>query len=707
MSNFNFDKFLTELHNEHKEDFSKNEIREILNLEEAFSKDNPMSIGKSLILRNIAFKGEKDNGDKIDFYQEINEGINIWFADNNKGKSSILKIIKYALTGVNSLKKNIKSWIDEILLNFNIGNKDYSIYLNTEGRLKAKFFNVKILNLKEYAEVSKEPIFEVRSDTDFKEKMEKFFFNQFSYYSLKWTQKSSVKDSNELLESGTSWKTYFKSIYLESKDYYDLMYGSQGTKVFQMLLGLEFTYPINKLKVDRDFINDKKGKAKLILDSNSRKQSKNKKELEKQLVDVEKKLKEDKEQKVSTSDVDITDLNKRYDSLNKDYKILWEQNILLDKGIKLLQKEQQRINNSRDAKNEELRLIKLHNAKNSKRILELKEHIEIGIFFSNLDIKHCPSCNHSVTEQKKKLKLEAHKCALCDEAISDTNNEDLDINDYKQKIIELEHKNNEDSLKKQELQTMLVELQQNFKNIYNKIIVAEQKKSTLSINSKNINQISNEIKGVKNLIDKELSKKPKDNSVREKLIAKKAVIEFQLNEIEKESSPQNLLDTFDKKIKLLNSAIEKFIKIRYDIGVNTLNRLQDIMLNEIQEFGLKSITEIKINSNFEIKYKQNGEFITFNDITEGEQLRAKIAFYLSLIQLDIEFNVGRHTRFLMIDSPSKEEGDKKYLEGLSEVLRSIQDRFGNQLQILIGTAERGLINTVKNEFITPEETFVF
>ena len=109
----------------------------------------------------------------------------------------------------------------------------------------------------------------------------------------------------------------------------------------------------------------------------------------------------------------------------------------------------------------------------------------------------------------------------------------------------------------------------------------------------------------------------------------------------------------------------------------------------------------------DIRFKQNDEFILFNQITEGEQLLVKIAFYLSLIQLDIEFNEGRHTRFLMIDSPSKEEADKKFIEGLKQVLKSIQSRFGNQLQILIGTAERELIDVVENQYVTPKDTFVF
>jgi hypothetical protein len=60
----------------------------------------------------------------------------------------------------------------------------------------------------------------------------------------------------------------------------------------------------------------------------------------------------------------------------------------------------------------------------------------------------------------------------------------------------------------------------------------------------------------------------------------------------------------------------------------------------------------------------------------------------------------------MIDSPSKEEADTKYLEGLSNVLKSVQSRIGNQLQILIGTGERRFEDVVENQYITPENTYV-
>ena len=106
---FDFEKFTTELHEQFQGSLSKEEVTQLLKLGESYSKDSPMSTGKSLVINYLTFKGEKKTGDFIDYSQKIDTGINIWIADNLTGKSSILKVIKFAFTGNNSLKNDIKS----------------------------------------------------------------------------------------------------------------------------------------------------------------------------------------------------------------------------------------------------------------------------------------------------------------------------------------------------------------------------------------------------------------------------------------------------------------------------------------------------------------------------------------------------------------------------------------------------------------------
>ena len=147
--------------------------------------------------------------------------------------------------------------------------------------------------------------------------------------------------------------------------------------------------------------------------------------------------------------------------------------------------------------------------------------------------------------------------------------------------------------------------------------------------------------------------------------------------------------------------------MRFEKSKTIIEDLKKSMLKEIHDFGLTSITDINIDKKFNITYLQNNVIVKFSQIAEGEQLRAKLAFYLSLIQLDIEKNHGRHTRFLIVDSPNKEEGDTAYLQGLKDVLCQIQSKYQEQLQIIIGTATREFSGVVKNEKIYGKGEFLF
>jgi len=252
---FNFDNFIKSVHKQFENEFQIEEVKDILSLDENYTKDSPVSTGKRLIIEKLLFCGQKpEGGGDFSFSHKFNEGINFLIASNLKGKSSVFKIIKYALTG--SKPKNIGNWLKHILLSFKINDKFYSVYLNLSGRnLKAKLINGEIDSY-ESAENAGD-IWITTNAEDFELKMKEFFFNQFSYYSLKWTQKDSRKNSVALNESNTSWSTYFNSIYLESKDSTVFMFGTQETKVFEMLLGLELTYPINRLRIRLDYIQSK------------------------------------------------------------------------------------------------------------------------------------------------------------------------------------------------------------------------------------------------------------------------------------------------------------------------------------------------------------------------------------------------------------------------------------------------------------------
>ena len=705
--NFKYSSFLKELQEAFSDDLPVELVADTLGNEDAYNRDSPISTGKNLQVTRLFFEGQKIteeeqtySNDPILYDRSIASGINIWVADNLKGKSSILKIIKYALTGSDSIKDNIKKWIKHILLNFKIGAKEYTIYFKIEARLKAKLFNGTITTIAAIDESVDEPLIDVKSETEYQAQIQEFFFNQFSYYPLKWTQKHPSKDRTDLVEAKTSWASYFKSIFLESKDFGTFIYGDQEKKVFQMLLGLELTYPINQLTVKRDLLNEKKGKQNLYEQMTPKKSIDVLDELQTGLAEINTQL--DALNEKDAQEININDLYIRYNVLLKEMSDRNEKILSFEENINLLRNRTRVCENKITTNNQEIGRLTSEVDKNIKRIADLQEFLEIGIFFSNLDIKRCPSCDHAVTESKKKIEKDQHKCALCSEDLpSEEGVQDKEV--FLEKIANLEKINLE---LQRESELLLSEKQQ---------LAAEMKSNETMLadlgeqasDQKDKTSIAEELKKLEAAINLQKQKVIPGNVEKDKLIREKTILEFRIEQFKNEEAAPGASENYDKQIALVNAALVKLNKARFDLGKTVITRLQDLMLQEIHAFGLTSVTEIEISDKYDIRYKQDGEFITFDKATEGEQLRSKIAFYLSLIQLDIENNFGRHTRFLMIDSPGKEEGDASYLEGLSGVLKSVQSRFGDKLQILIGTAERGLSNIVENEYITPPNTYVF
>lgn len=671
-----------------------NQANALINFDSAFE-DMPISTGKRLIVNYLGFNGQKKNGDSISFNKEFEQGVNLIVADNLRGKSTVFKVLKAALVGdVNSIKADVKPWIKNVTVGFKISNKDYSIMISLEKRFHGILYSIPWKELANENSVDSNIIFEANSNTKYSDEIQKFFFNQFSYYSLKWTQKSSAKDSNDLVEAGASWKTYYKSIYLESKDTVSF-YGGQDQKVFQMLLGFEFTNWLNHLSVKKDMLLFEMSKHKDFENRKNNAGNTEKNEIEHKLEQIQRQLEQ----------INNSSPMQEFSRLQNDYnRMIRKLNHTNTETLKTSQESQRAIKKQAELSRKleeyeyEERRIRKEIIKNSRLLNDLLEYLEIGQFFSNLDIKCCPSCNNEVNNHYSEID---GTCPLCHEhvKIDDDNRQVyiLKIDEIKTLLKKLEE---EISLIKGKIQEINDNLAQANRDV-------EVIRNQLKLQGKNEEQMETELSNIITNINLVRQNSSDISEEEKKLIAERAVLLYKRDSASDSSNEQITLEKMEEEVKVLNAAIDFLDKKRYEKSKSILDTLASLMLTEIHEFGLESITDIKIDNKFTITYIQNDVSMKFDDIAEGEQLRVKLAFYLGLIQLDIDKSFGRHTRFLIIDSPNKEEGDSRYLEGLKDVLININDRYGENLQIIIGTATRELENVVKNQTVYSKGDYVF
>jgi len=180
-----------------------------------------------------------------------------------------------------------------------------------------------------------------------------------------------------------------------------------------------------------------------------------------------------------------------------------------------------------------------------------------------------------------------------------------------------------------------------------------------------------------------------------------------LNEQLKKSKDNDKIPKLGIEIKALNYAISVLQSERQERSKSIVQLFENTLLHQLHKFGLSHYTEARLNSSFKLQVVKNDEVFSFNDTSPGEQVRIKLAFYLSIIELDISHNYGRHPRFIILDTPGKEEADAKFLTGLKETLLEIENSYKDHLQLFVGTAQRTLEGCTlqkKHTIRKPEET---
>ncbi len=65
---FNLKKFIKTLQTDFKDSLTSKEVANLLEIDEPYTKDTPLSTGKHLILTYLSFKGEKSTTEKQEYF---------------------------------------------------------------------------------------------------------------------------------------------------------------------------------------------------------------------------------------------------------------------------------------------------------------------------------------------------------------------------------------------------------------------------------------------------------------------------------------------------------------------------------------------------------------------------------------------------------------------------------------------------------------
>lgn len=590
-TDINYLAFIKYVHQHFDSEISIEEVTAILQLEEDYNKDSPASLGKSLVLNRLIFSGKKISGQEFIFDQKLYKGINVWIADNHKGKSTIFKVIKFALTGTDDIKSDIKNWISEIILEFQVGAHTFTCFIDKTGRCRGAMYSfgieryLELRDTQKLETIGKEIEFEFKSRTQFVEKLQEFFFEHFSFYTLKYTHHSGSKEELGLTTAKLSWSTYFKSIYLESNNYEYLFFdqekfGSQGRKIFEMILGLPLTYPINMLTMQSDRVSEEIGKLKLV----------DKSKIE---TDKSKKLEIESKHAIVTQNINLL---RKSESLLFDGKPLIDEYNILQMRINENRKKARIATDKYQAESarinplegeitnleNDLRKINDEIQRLAKQEINVELYKEAGSFFSNLDIKTCPHCDVEVSELKKENERVKHVCALCGET---SEQQRVDEAELRAKLIGIRAEKAGHTAKSLEIQKNISnrkEEMQILKTLVADLLSKLPDSTVVDIDNGRLKEIEYEIE----TLNKERNRSKELIEKKEGLIKEEAVLKFQLEEMVKEKSSENAdkIDQLLLRKAILDFALLALEKKRIQLNKDILAKLQQLILAMIYGF---------------------------------------------------------------------------------------------------------------------------
>ncbi|AGS39610.1 hypothetical protein [Cycloclasticus zancles] len=565
---------VSHLYPSYKDVFDKEQIKKIIHVEGDFNDEITTSSGVHLELSKIQIVGKKGKDRKEDFQYDrlLYPGVNTLISDNLRGKSSIFKCIKYALTGRDSLKKDVSKWIDYIYLEFNIGDKRYTSCIDKSARIiKAGLYRgcIEDLVLDDLDEADR--VFDASNKDEFERYLEIFFYKQLGISSLKWTQKDSRKDVHKLNEAGTSWATFFKTIYLESKDSHALVYGAQGDLLVQILLGLGLTTAMNRLKIKKDMIQFESTRNVPEVGGVSQLDK------DKMLKMLNIKLESENEilSKIysNSSKNDLDRMIKEKSTLISIIQKLEKEKITNIKNNSINQKSLSKMEVERKSLQDEI--IKLEGivSKIDKKYIKINEHIEIGSFFSNLEIKSCPSCNKSFGVDE--LHASSDKsCQLC--------HHDMKASDRQEDVSRMKDKLKALSDEKKKIETQVSLIEKSIESLTNKILDFE-KNNTLTDISANDEEIISAISKAEYLEGEIESVRKNISGFKEKTRASEdavAVLKYKISKAEKLNVEvvSKVNDSTRNEIAVLDNAILYLEKIRSEKNDSVVDKFKGFVI---------------------------------------------------------------------------------------------------------------------------------
>ena len=610
-----------------------------------------------LTLRRLCFQGEK-SGDFRFF-----PGVNVLRAGNDKGKSSILKLVHFCLTGRSELKKDVDSWIDEVQLYFELDGRPHAVEVHKRGRIRGRLLRLRP-DLPEEPQMG-EILLEWSSQKAMQSQLETFMNQAFGLRALMGTQKDSRKGSDALLDAPTSYRAYVRGLYInQDMGYTDLItdgipYGNLFYKIVGMLLGMRGIDAFFAVEARLAHIENLLGKE----------------ERYHRRVEESLGLRD-----LATLDEEIGKLERYIDELKVERTALFVRatssdldHRLTELTDRLVLLESARQQTHRSQKEAEADLLI-----SEREIGELEAAIASRDILGPILPELWPFFELELTpEQRRAAEAQLKKrgddfLAVAQERLAQAKRtlvtQRRTVERRRAELQELEFRTDQAAQQKRHLQAQLKSAHQGTAELDREI----------ELETRYLGRLEAERESAARMVSQDGA----GSSIKKLLKTK------------------TLLDTVLRHLRIEDSHTNERIKQEF------ARRVLDYCVT----IGFPGLEDITFDPQLKPRISQNGKVYNFDELSPGEKVRFVLAFYLALALFTAEEKTGAHPGLLLIDSPGKEEMVAGDFEAVVNLLSQVEIHHAAKIQVVVATtipAIRGATQISKQTFITDDDEPIF
>lgn len=610
-----------------------------------------------LTLRRLCFRGEK-SGDFRFF-----PGVNVLRAGNDKGKSSVLKLVHFCLTGRNELKKDVDSWIEEVDLFFELAGTPYAIEVHKRGRVRGRLLRCR-LDLPEEPQMG-EILLQWSSLKAMQSELETFMNTAFGLRPLMGTQKDSRKGSDALLDSPTSYRAYVRGLYInQDMGYTDLItdgipYGNLFFKIVGMLLGMRGIDAFFAVEARLAHIENLLGKE----------------ERYHRRVEESLGLRD-----LATLDEEIGKLERYIDELKVERTALFVRSTSsdLDQRLTELTDRLVLLESGRQQTHRSQKEAEADLAVSEREIQQLEAAIEGQELLALVLPERFPFFDIALTAQQKQ------------EATAQLEARGEQFQQIAQDRLQQAKRNL--ATQRRTVERRRAEVQE----LEFRTDQAAQQKRHLQAQLKSAHQGTTELDREVELETRYLGRLEAEREAAARMVSADGAG----SNIKKLLKTKTILDTVLRDLRLKDSHVNERIKQEF------ARRVLDYCVT----IGFPGLEDITFDPQLKPRISQNGKVYNFDELSPGEKVRFVLAFYLALALFTAEETIGAHPGLLLIDSPGKEEMVAGDFEAVVNLLSQVELRHAPKIQVVVATtipAIRGATQISKQTFISEDDEPIF